>query len=291
MADPSQSQILRNAMARPPVRVIAVTSGKGGVGKTNVAANVAVAMSALGRNVMILDADLGLANVDVLLGLQPKFNLAHVLNGEADLASTILSGPKSVRVVPSASGSPLMMDLPPSAQATIVNAFSELDDQPDVLIVDTATGISDSVARFVDAANQAIVVVCDEPASLTDAYALIKVLSLHYGISHFDVVTNQSRREHEGRFLFEKLRRVADRFLDVVLRHLGDIPHDDWLRRAVQEQRSVVDAYPASEAGRAFLAIASALDASAAPRGVGGSVQFFLERSLGLDAGSVAGTA
>jgi flagellar biosynthesis protein FlhG len=285
MPEPLQSKSLRKAMNRAPVRVIAVTSGKGGVGKTNVAANVAVALSGRGRNVMVLDADLSLANIDVLLGLQPRFNLAHVLNGEADLASTILRGPNAVRIVPSASGSRSMMDLSPRAQAAIVQAFSELVDQPDVLIVDTATGISDGVARFVEAANQAIVVVCDEPASLTDAYALIKVLSTHYGITHFDVVTNQTRHDREGRRLFEKLNSVADRFLDVVLRHLGNVPHDDWLRRAVQEQRSVVDAYPGSVAGKAFSDIAGALDASLAPRGVNGSMQFFLERSLGFESG------
>lgn len=289
MPELSQSEGLRKAMNRTPVRVIAVTSGKGGVGKTNVAANTAIALSDRGRNVMVLDADLSLANIDVLLGLQPKFNLAHVLNGEADLSSTILSGPKAVRIVPSASGSRSMMDLSPHLQAAIVQAFSELADQPDILIVDTASGISDGVARFVEAANQAIVVVCDEPASLTDAYALIKVLSVHYGITHFDVVTNQTRHDREGRKLFAKLDSVADRFLDVVLRHLGNIPHDDWLRRAVQEQRSVVEAYPASESGRAFSAIASTLDVSLAPRGVSGSMQFFLERSLGFGSGFESG--
>jgi flagellar biosynthesis protein FlhG len=156
-----------------------------------------------------------------------------------------------------------------------------LADQPDVLVVDTATGISDSVIRFVSAAHQAIIVVCDEPASLTDAYALIKVLSSNYGISHFEIVTNQSRRRGEGQRLFEKLRRVADQYLDVVLRHLGDIPHDDWLRRAVQEQRSVVDAYPNSEAGKAFAQIARAVSKPSPDREVSGNIQFFLERLLG----------
>jgi flagellar biosynthesis protein FlhG len=291
MPEPVQLDRLRRAMNRTPVRVVAVTSGKGGVGKTNVAANVAIAMGGLGRNVMILDADLSLANIDVLLGLQPKFNLAHVLSGEVDLGSTILSGPGNVRIVPSASGNHAMMDLSRPAQAAIIQAFAGLVDQPDVLIVDTATGISDSVARFAGAANQAIVVVCDEPASLTDAYALIKVLSVRYGISHFDILTNQTRHELEGCRLFGKLSRVANQYLDVVLRHLGNIPHDDWLRRAVQEQRAVVDAYPNSDAARAFAAIARSIDGSAAPRGVDGNLQFFLERSLGLSAGRAAGTS
>jgi flagellar biosynthesis protein FlhG len=279
----SQLQGLKKVMNRNPVRVIAVTSGKGGVGKTNVAANIAVSLSDLGKRVMVLDADLGLANMDVLFGLQPRFNLAHVLSGEVDLQSTVIEGPKNIRIVPSASGNVSMIDVPPASQAAIIQAFSELVDQPDVLVVDTATGISDSVIRFVSAAHQAVIVVCDEPASLTDAYALIKVLSSTYGISHFEIVTNQSRRKGEGQRLFEKLRRVSDQYLDVVLRHLGDIPHDELLRRAVQEQRSVVDAYPRSDAGRAFAEIAKAISKPTARREVSGSIQFFLERLLGTN--------
>jgi flagellar biosynthesis protein FlhG len=174
-----------------------------------------------------------------------------------------------------------MIDVPPASQAAIIQAFSELADQPDVLVVDTATGISDSVIRFVTAAHQAVIVVCDEPASLTDAYALIKVLSTNHGIARFEIVTNQSRRRGEGQRLFEKLRRVADRYLDVVLRHVGDIPHDEWLRRAVQEQRSVVDAYPKSQAGKAFDRIAKTISKPPLEREINGNMQFFLERLLG----------
>jgi flagellar biosynthesis protein FlhG len=288
MHEVSQLEGLKRVMHQDPVRVIAVTSGKGGVGKTNIAANMAVSLSDLGKNVMVLDADLGLANIDVLFGLQPRFNLAHVLSGEVDLNSTVINGPGNVRIVPASSGDVSMIDVPPAAQAAIIQAFSELVDQPDVLIVDTATGISDNVIRFVGAAHQAVVVVCDEPASLTDAYALIKVLSTSYGISHFEIVTNQSRRSHEGRRLYEKLCMVTDQYLDVVLRHLGDIPHDEWLRRAVQEQRSVVDAYPKSESGKAFADIAKAVSKPATRREVSGSIQFFLERLLGSDMNGAA---
>jgi flagellar biosynthesis protein FlhG len=281
MVEVSQSQGLERALNRAPVRVIAVTSGKGGVGKTNVAANLAVALSGRGQSVMVLDADLSLANLDVLLGLQPRFNLAHVLSGEVDLNSTVMRGPKNIRIVPSASGNASMIDVPPASQAAIIQAFSELADQPDVLVVDTATGLSDSVIRFVTAAHQAVIVVCDEPASLTDAYALIKVLSTNHGMTRFEIVTNQSRRRGDGQRLYEKLRRVADQYLDVVLRHIGDIPHDEWLRRAVQEQRSVVDAYPKSEAGKAFDQIAETISKPPVGREINGNMQFFLERLLG----------
>lgn len=276
----SQSEALRDAMARRPVQVIAVTSGKGGVGKTNVAANIAVALGALDRNVMLLDADLGLANVDVLLDLRPRFNLANVISGDTDLDSTILRGPNGIRIVPAASGDRTLIDLPAVSQAAIIQAFGTLGSQPDVLLVDTAAGISDSIARFVSAAQRAIVVVCDEPAAITDAYALIKVLSRHYGITHFDIVTNQTRDAWQGRLLFGKLGRVADRYLDVVLRHLGNVPYDQWLRRAVQEQRAVVDAYPRSDSSAAFMDIARALASRSAPRSPTGNIEFFFERLL-----------
>lgn len=286
----SQSQGLRNAIRPRPVQVIAVTSGKGGVGKTNVAANVAVSLAALDRNVMLLDADLGLANIDVLLDLQPRYNLADVVAGRCDLESTILAGPGGVRIVPAASGDWSMIDLPPAAQASIIQSFSELNDQPDVLVVDTAAGISANVARFVRAAQRAIVVVCDEPASITDAYALIKVFSQRYGISHFDIVTNQTHGAWEGRVLFGKLRRVADQYLDVVIKHLGNVPYDRWLRRAVQEQRAVADAYPQSEAGLAFAGISRSLDKNPTRRAPSGNIEFFLERLL-HSAHSVGGAA
>jgi flagellar biosynthesis protein FlhG len=280
MSNNSQQANLKRFMKQKPVKVLSVCSGKGGVGKTNVACNVAVALGGRGKNTCLLDADLSLANVDVLLGLQPRFNLSHVVSGEADLHSTILRGPGNIRIVPASSGNFTMTDLPLAAQAGLIQAFSELGDQPDVLVVDTSAGISANVARFVQAGQHAVVVVCDEPAALTDAYALIKVFSHHYGISHFQIVTNQSRRARDGCELFRKLSRVTDTYLDVVLRHLGDVPRDDYLVKAVQEQRAVVDAYPKSASGAAFAELAARVDALPAARGCSGGIEFFLERLL-----------
>jgi len=291
MANVSQSAGLRKVLNQGPTRVIAVTSGKGGVGKTNVAANLAVSLGVMGKNVMLLDADLSLANVDVLLGLQPRFNLSHVLEGETDLASTILTGPGNIRIVPASSGHQSLIDVPLSSQAAIINAFSELADQPDILLVDTAAGISESVARFGAAAQQVVVVLCDEPASITDAYALIKVFSRDYGVTHFRIVTNQTKDDWQGRLLFTKLRKVTDQFLDVVLRHLGNVPHDEWLRRAVQEQRSVADAYPKSISATAFRNIAAAIDEDRPARSPNGNIQFFLERLLCSDSYRAEGSA
>lgn len=279
MHKPTQVASLTKLMNRNPVRVLAVCSGKGGVGKTNIAANIAVAMANQEQQVCLLDADVSLANIDVLLGLQPRFNLSHVASGEADLSSTILPGPGGIQVIPAASGNFSMTKLSPASQAAIIQAFSNLSEQPDVLVVDTAAGISPTVARFVQAAQHALVAVCDEPSSLTDAYALIKVFSQNYGIRRFDIVSNQSRSARAGRDLFAKLQRVSDAYLDVNLRHLGDVPRDDYLVKAVQEQRAVVDAYPRSASGRAFAQIASVIEAMP-DRPSAGGIEFFFERML-----------
>ena len=270
-------------MKKKPVKVVAVCSGKGGVGKTNVATNLAVALGRRGRNVCLLDADLSLANVDVLLGLQPRFNLSHVVSGDADLASTILRGPANIRIVPAASGQFDMTDLSPAAQVSVIQAFGELNTQPDVLVVDTAAGITPGVGRFVQAAQHPMVVIQDEPASLTDAYALIKVFSQHYGISHFHIVTNQGRNAADGRDLFRKLSCVTDTYLDVVLRHAGDIPQDEYLVKAVQEQRPVVEAYPRSPSGAAFHELGANVDRLPPARDASGGIEFFFERLLTSD--------
>jgi len=267
-------------MRQKRAKVIAVCSGKGGVGKTNVAVNIAVAMSAMGRDVCLLDADLGLANVDVLLGLQPKFNLSHVVAGEVDLESTIVQGPKKLRIVPASSGRFDMTDLPAASQAAIIQGFADLGRQPEVLVVDTAAGISSAVARFVQAAQHPVVVLRDEPASLTDAYALIKVFSQNYGIRRFNVVTNQSLSSAAGRALFRKLASVTDRYLDVILRHLGDVPECRYLLKSVQQQRAVVDAYPLSPSAHEFLRIGKGIDALPATREPSGGIEFFFERLL-----------
>ncbi|MDH3747790.1 MAG: P-loop NTPase [Gammaproteobacteria bacterium] len=280
MHSDTQADSLRKSLQRKPSKVIAVCSGKGGVGKTNIASNIAVALGALGRDVCLLDADVSLANVDVLLGLQPRFNLSHVVSGEADLATTVLHGPNNIRIVPASSGNFCMTDLPAASQAAIIQAFSDLNPHPAVLVVDTAAGISSSVARFVQAAQHALVVVQDEPASLTDAYALIKVFSQNYGVSRFNIVTNRSAGATAGRALFNKLSKVADQFLDVVMSHIGDVPNDRYLVKAVQQQRAVVDAYPLSDSGTALLKIAKAIDQMADRRKPSGGIEFFFERLL-----------
>lgn len=267
-------------MTKPrPVRVITVASGKGGVGKTNVSVNLATAFAKRGRKAMIMDADLGLANVDVVLGLHPTHNLSHVLSGERRLEEIIVDAPGGIQVIPASSGLQRMAELSPAEHAGLIRAFSELTTEVDVLIVDSAAGISDSVVSFSKAAQEVIVVVCDEPASITDAYALIKLLNREHGMRRFHILPNIAHSPQEGRELFQKMVKVTDRFLDeVVLNHLGSIPYDEHMRKAVKRQRAVVEVFPRSPAAQAFESLAERIEAWPMPSVRGGYLEFFMER-------------
>jgi flagellar biosynthesis protein FlhG len=270
-----------------PVRVIAVTSGKGGVGKTNISVNLAASLSLAGQRVMLMDADLGLANVDVLLGLEPHFDLQHVISGEKSLDEIIVQGPLGIHVVPASSGVEKMAELTSVEHASLIAAFSELKQPIDVLIVDTAAGIADGVVSFAKACQEVIVVVCDEPTSLTDAYALIKVLSMRHGIKQFQILANMVKDESQGLNLYEKLLNTTDRFLEVGLKYLGAVPFDEQLRQSVRAQKPVVEAYPRSPAAKALVRIGEKINRWPLPDKATGYLQFFVERLLAA-AGSTA---
>jgi len=268
-------------MIKPhPVRVVAVTGGKGGVGKTNVSVNLAVAMADLGRRVMLLDADLGLANIDVVLGLHPERDLSHVVRGECSLEDVLIEGPSGILVAPAASGVQQMAELSRAEHAGLIRAFSDVGSDLDVMIVDTAAGISDVVVSFSRAAQEVVVVVCDEPASITDAYALIKLLNREYGIDRFHILANMVRSAQEGRTLYNKICRVTDRYLDAMLSFMGSIPYDENLRKAVRTQKSVVQAFPRSRSAQTFKNLAKKADNWPVPEGVSGHLQFFVERLI-----------
>ena len=271
-----------------PVRVIAVTSGKGGVGKTNVSVNLSAALAAAGERVLLMDADLGLANVDVLLGLSPEFDLQHVINGEKSLDDVVIPGPAGFQLIPASSGVEHMAELTTLQQASLITAFSELKTPIDTLIVDTAAGISGSVVSFAKACQEVIVVVCDEPTSLTDAYALIKVMSTRHGVSRFQMLANMVKDENQGLLLYDKLLNTCDRFLNVGLGYLGAMPFDDQLRAAVKAQQPVVSAYPRSRAAKAMGRIAEKVKAWPAPEHGTGQLQFFVERLFDQAGGAAA---
>lgn len=275
-----QAAGIRKMKQIKPVRVIAVTSGKGGVGKTNLAVNLGVSLSAMGRRVALMDADMGLANVDILLGINPEYNLSHVLAGEKSLAEIMVNGPFGMKVIPASSGIQQMSALSDRQQAAIIHAFSEIDADLDVLIVDTAAGISPSVVNFARACQEIIVMICDEPTSLTDAYALIKLLNRDYSIYHFHILTNMVQSTQQGQSLFAKLTKVTDRYLDVALQFAGSVPFDNKLRQSVRNQSAVVEAYADSQAALAIKNIARKIDGWPIKSQAGGYLEFFVERMI-----------
>ncbi|NHI00166.1 Flagellum site-determining protein YlxH [Oceanimonas sp. MB9] len=262
------------------VQVIAVTGGKGGVGKTNITLNLASAMAAQGKRVMVLDADLGLANVDVLLGIRVRRNLSHVLRGECSLDDIMVEGPQGIRIIPATSGNQSMTELSPLEHVSLIRAFSEMRTPVDVLLVDTAAGISDMVLSFSRASQEVLVVVCDEPTSITDAYALIKLLSREHGVFRFKIVANMVRSQREGMELFAKLTRVTDKFLDASLELVSCIPFDGNLRMAVRRQTLVVNQYPKAPSAIAIRALATKALTWPTPHRAQGHLQFFVERLL-----------
>jgi len=203
-----------------------------------------------------------------------------VLAGTHSLADVLVTGPAGVKIVPASSGVQRMAELSSSEHAGLINAFDELSDQVDVLVIDTAAGISDTVVSFVRAANEVILVVCDEPSSITDSYALIKLLNREYGMQRFRVVANMTRTPQEGINLFNKLNTVCDRFLDVTLQFVGQIPFDENVRKAVQKQKALLEFAPSSKASIAIRALAQVVDKWPLPYSPTGRLEFFVERLL-----------
>ena len=279
-----QASSLRRMNQSRLIKVIAVTGGKGGVGKTNVTLNTAISLAQQGKRVMVLDADLGLANVDVLLGLRVEKNLSHVLSGECTLDEVLVEGPYGIKIAPATSGSQSMTELTPIEHAGLIRAFSELQSQIDVLIVDTAAGISDMVLSFSKASQDIMMVVCDEPTSLTDAYALIKILNKEHGIFRFKIVANMVRSMREGDELFSKLTKVTNRFLDVALELVAVIPFDENVRKSVRKQKAVVEAFPTSPAAMAIRRLAKKSMEWPIPNQPGGHLEFFLEQLVAKEA-------
>jgi len=261
-----------------PTEVIGVASGKGGVGKTTVSVNLAVALVNQGHKVMLFDADLGLANAQLALGCKPALNFSHVLAGSHSLNDVIINSPQGVMLVPGASGVQRMASLNRADIGQIVNLFSELKQDIDYLIIDAAAGIAESVMLLMAAAQRRFIVVRDEPSSIADAYGAIKVLIRDHGLDEIYLIPNMMANQTAGRQLHQRINEVCSRFLGRSVRYLHSIEADEQVGRAHRHHRSVLEYAPASAATRDFRLLAEALRRLEPIEGANGTLQFFTER-------------
>jgi len=260
-------------------RVIAVTSGKGGVGKTNVVGNLAVVLQQMGKKVLIFDADLGLANIDIIFGFNVEHNIDDVIRGEKELSEVIVKGPEGVSVIPSSSGIEEMTNLTEGHKINLLSEFDDLDNIYDVLLIDTGAGISSNVIYFNLAAQERIIVVTPEPTSITDAYALLKVMFSRHGTDHFFILLNMVNDQQEAKSVFKHLTRVVDRFLTgISLEYAGYIPRDDFLQKAVGKREPVVCSYPRAFSSNSFRNLGDYLLNQAVKRPVDGNIKFFWKK-------------
>lgn len=237
-------------------RIIAVTSGKGGVGKTNAVANLAVSLAELGKKVVVLDADFGLANIDVLLGLTPRFNLGHVLFGNKTLTEIMIQGPNGIRIIPASSGLQRLAELTAEQRDYLVESFADLHADTDYLLIDTAAGISRNVIHFLVSAQEVIVVSAPEPTAIVDGYAVIKIILKEDPAKPVQVIINSVQRDEEAREVFGQINSVVRRFLGRDVHYLGHIERDPHVTQAVRAQVLVAHQFPDAPASRCFRHIA-----------------------------------
>jgi flagellar biosynthesis protein FlhG len=270
-----QEARLPKAGAAAKIRVIAVTSGKGGVGKTNIAANLAFFLARMRRKTLILDADTGLANIDVILGLTPEYNLYHVLKGEKSFSEAVIKGPGGIMVLPASSGITEMAELSAGQKLTLLGGFEDFRRSIDFMFVDTAAGIAGNVLYFNAAAREIIVVVSPEPTSLTDAYALIKILYQRHAKKRFRLIVNMVKDKAEAKEVFDRISRATDHFLNLAVNYLGYVVKDDMVTESVRRQKAFAELYPDSPASRCLREIAERLAAENPDYEDDGNISFF----------------
>ena len=285
LRDIAKTDVLARRKTRMPSRekqfprVIAVTSGKGGVGKTNIVGNLAVAMSQKGMQVVIIDADVGLANIDIVFNLRPEYTLRHVISGEKTLEEVMITTRHGIRIIPGGSGFANLTRLNEGQKLTLLGEFESLADQADIILVDTGAGISSNVLYFNAASDECIVIATTEPTSITDAYAMMKVMSKEYKTRYFKLIVNMTESEKDAKRVFGSLSNALDKFLkDVVLTYLGHIPFDKRLQKAVQKRSLVLDEAPDTAAAKSLETIASAILHQEKSDHARGNLTFFMNK-------------
>jgi flagellar biosynthesis protein FlhG len=261
-------------------RVYSITSGKGGVGKTAVVANIAVSLARLGKNVLILDADLGLANIDVVFGIAPAYNLNHFFAGERELQEILFHGPAGIKILPAGSGIQNFTHLDSIQKMKLLDGLDSMHNDFDFVLIDTEAGISENVTYFTTAAQEILIVTTPEPTAITDAYALMKLLSTQYHEKHFNLVVNQIQNEDEALDVFKKLTMVSNRYLDISIDYLGSIPADKLMLDAIRKQKVIVEMFPSSRISIAFNELAARLCSEHPPSLPKGNIQFFWKKLL-----------
>jgi flagellar biosynthesis protein FlhG len=257
------------------ISVISVTSGKGGVGKTNITANLAYLLAGLKKKTLILDADCGLANIDLILGLTPKYNLYHVLKGERTLKEAIVNGPGGIKILASSSGIQEMSSLSMEQKLTLQDELNALQKRPDFMLIDTSAGINDNVLYFNMVAGETIVVVTPEPTSLTDAYALIKVLYQRHAKKRFSLLVNMVKTPNEAKEVFLRLAQATNHFLNLAIEELGYVTYDENLQRGVKQQKLLAELYPDSPSVRCLRTVAEKLCKPRPEQESNGTIRFF----------------
>jgi flagellar biosynthesis protein FlhG len=264
--------------SKEPLRVMAVTSGKGGVGKTMLTANLAVLAAKRGKRVLVIDADLGLANVEIVFGVKPKRHMGDLLAPEVSPEDVLIEVRPGIHILPAASGIQQLTQLGEEEKIRLISVLDSMAERFDLVLIDSGAGIGDNVLFFVGVAQEIVLVVTPEPTSLVDAYAAVKVLSQQMGLKDFGVVVNSVVDEIAARDVFQKLGALADRFLSVRIRHLGYVTRDENVHRAVMAQKPITDLFAQAPASRALGLVADRLFNMAPPPVVDGGMKLMWHR-------------
>ncbi|CAG37406.1 related to flagellar biosynthesis protein (FlhG) [Desulfotalea psychrophila LSv54] len=274
-----------NSLTARDTTVYSITSGKGGVGKTAITANLAYSLALCGKKVLILDADLGLANIDVVFGLTPRYNLNHFFAGEQDLESILIEGPLGIQILPAGSGIPNFTHLSSDLKRRLLQGLDAMHSRFDYVLIDTEAGISDNVTYFNTTAQEIMVITTPEPTAITDAYALMKLLSTQFHEKKFNLVVNQIESEDDALDVYRKLTLVSNRYLDISIDYLGSIPQDRQMIDAIRRQRVLSELQPGSKVATSFSRLAGRICVEPNNRHHKGNVQFFWQRLLNFGTG------